>query len=181
MPKNVGLPALLRPTSKGGGPATTDSGNDLAALVPAHSLESQRRRVGASDEPAERLGQRLESFPGGAAATLEVLERSRRTRSGVVAKRAKIGNESLVPANVPNTLLATRGVAKSLIAVHRGPEAVAAIREAATIWEKRNRTDSDGLYNAASSSQPGCSCSQSYRGGRARAWPAGVPAFLGST
>src|SRR5580693_5540814 len=100
MPKNVGLPALLRPTSKGGGPATTDSGNDLAALVPAHSLESQRRRVGASDEPVERLGQRLESFPGGAAATLQVLERSRRTQPGVVAKRAEIGNESLVPANV---------------------------------------------------------------------------------
>ena len=31
----------------------------------------------------------------------EVLERSRRTQSGVVAKRAVIGNESLVPANVP--------------------------------------------------------------------------------
>jgi eukaryotic-like serine/threonine-protein kinase len=50
----------------------------------------------------------------------------------------------------PNTLLEMRGVAKSLVAVHRGAEAAAAIRQAATIWEKLNRTDSDSLYKAAS-------------------------------
>jgi serine/threonine protein kinase/tetratricopeptide (TPR) repeat protein len=50
----------------------------------------------------------------------------------------------------PSTLLTMRGVAKSLLTVHRGAEAAAAIRPAATIWEKLNRTDSDSLYKAAS-------------------------------
>jgi hypothetical protein len=43
-----------------------------------------------------------------------------------------------------------RGVAKSLVAVHRGAEAVPVIREATAMWEKLNRTDAGSLYNAAS-------------------------------
>jgi eukaryotic-like serine/threonine-protein kinase len=59
-------------------------------------------------------------------------------------RKAKLGPDH------PNTPLTMRGVAKSLLAVNRAAEAAAAIRQAATIWEKLNRTDSDSLYKAAS-------------------------------
>jgi hypothetical protein len=50
----------------------------------------------------------------------------------------------------PNTPLAMRGVAKSLITVHRGAEAVPVIRADTAMWEKLKRTDPDCLYKAAS-------------------------------
>jgi hypothetical protein len=58
-------------------------------------------------------------------------------------RKSKLG-----PAH-PNTLLAMRGLAKSLVAVDRGAEAVPVIREATAMWEKLKRTDIDSLYNAA--------------------------------
>jgi hypothetical protein len=50
----------------------------------------------------------------------------------------------------PDTPLAMRGVAKSLITVHRGAEAVPVIRADTAMWEKLKRTDPDSLYKAAS-------------------------------
>ncbi len=45
-------------------------------------------------------------------------------------RKAKLG------PNDPDTALTMYGVAKSLVAVHRGAEAVPVIREATAIWEK---------------------------------------------
>ena len=58
-------------------------------------------------------------------------------------RKAKLGPDH------PDTLTSMRAVAASLVAAHRGAEAVAVIREAMATCEKLRRTDPDGLYEAA--------------------------------
>jgi eukaryotic-like serine/threonine-protein kinase len=49
----------------------------------------------------------------------------------------------------PDTLLSMLGVVDSLVAVHRGTEAQPVIRQAASMWERLNRADPGGLYDAS--------------------------------
>ena len=111
-----------------------------ALMLHQETLALQKAKLGPDDPDTLWSMQHLAESYAALGRHAEALKLREET---LALRKAKLGPDH------PATLNSQAGVARSLLQLGRGAEAAALARQVAELWEKRNATDANSLYDAA--------------------------------